>query len=270
VNLSTDQSYTIEVNELESSNKLPSLSASRIKVYQSCARKYFYQYVATERPKGDVHIAALFGTAMHEAIEKFYKHGIDMVQTFTDSFDEEVDSAFDKGVDIKMLNHNKTYLKLGKDILSSFPVDAFQPTHLEYRFSLPFPNKENPVATMNGIMDMVMVTDDGIVIVDHKTSKALPTSEELRYDPQFLIYAWACRELFGALPKKIIWNHLRDHSHMEIDLSDFDSRFSALLNDIDAILYASNYARKPLSTECTRACSFKYLCYPEKSDERDS
>lgn len=63
---------------------LPTISASRIKVYKTCARQYQYKYVIAreDRPEDHKNVAALLGTALHAAIEKKYKEGKSPTATF--------------------------------------------------------------------------------------------------------------------------------------------------------------------------------------------
>lgn len=84
-----------------------------------------------------------------------------------------------------------------------------KPLALEKEFRLPFEGTE-----VVGRIDKVEY-DDGYIITDFKTGKTEPTGWFLSHNLQLTTYAWACLELYGELPKKVIWHHLRNGKLIE-------------------------------------------------------
>ena len=50
------------------------LSASKLKTFNACNRKYYYEYVDKQPSKK--HPAACLGSAVHKTIERVYKEGV--------------------------------------------------------------------------------------------------------------------------------------------------------------------------------------------------
>ena len=53
------------------------------------------------------------------------------------------------------------------------------------------------------------------IIEGFKSGKSAPSEWFLRHNLQLTAYAWACIELYGELPKKVIWHHLRNGKLLE-------------------------------------------------------
>lgn len=240
---------------------IQTISASRIKTYRICARKYYYSYILdkNDRPEQDKNIGALLGTALHTAIERRYRNNEDPIMVFQRTMDETLTEWESKGHTILGEQWYTKSLKEGKKMLEAMNWDAFHPTELEFHFNFPFPTAENPIVMLNGYIDLI---DPLGYVVDHKSQRKLPTQDQLNHDSQLLIYAWAYKQLYGILPAKVYWNDLRTSKLIEVDvLTDFDTKLSQLTLDIIAMTNNLYFARKQLDSVCTRECSFYTLCY---------
>ena len=76
----------------------------------------------------------------------------------------------------------------------------------------------------NGYIDLVCRTSNGkLAIIDHKTSKELPTMQKVARHQQLLLYGWAVWRLTGEKPDYIGINHLRSNklvmAHFDLDLA---------------------------------------------------
>lgn len=91
-----------------------------------------------------------------------------------------------------------------------------EPMALEKEFNLPFMGTE-----IVGRIDKVEF-DDGYIITDFKSGQKEPTQWFLRHNLQLTAYAWACKELYGELPKKVVWHHLRNGKKLEAIRTDED------------------------------------------------
>lgn len=240
--------------------KLQTISASKIKTYRTCHKQYYYKYVMpkADRPEDAKNIGALLGTALHKAIEKRYR-GENPIQVFQNTMLTTLDEWEDKGLKVNGMEWFSKSLKEGKILLNAFDWERFDPVDLELEFMLPFPNRERPIAMVNGYIDMT--TTNGWV-VDHKSQRRVPNQDQLNHDSQFLLYAWAYRELYGNLPTALVWNDLRNHKLIYVDaMTDFDFKLGQLIVDIDAMLHEDRFPRRQMDSVCVRECSFYSLCY---------
>jgi len=239
-------------------DNLPVLSASRIKLFKRCGKQYAYRYVLNQAD--DKSIPALIGSAYHKAIESYYSDGKNVAATYQRFVNDSLNEWNDKGYSIKGEEWYKEMKNAGSDMVTLFKPDMFQPTALEYDFTLPFPNAENPICMIHGFIDLI---DSREWVVDHKTGKKKPTVLDLTSDPQFLLYAWAYHAVHQKLPKHIYWHHARTGELLDIPIQDqFQERLEMLQEDITAMIATQTYSRRPYDTQiCVRECSFFHECY---------
>jgi RecB family exonuclease len=85
---------------------------------------------------------------------------------------------------------------------------------VEKEFSLPFNNIE-----IVGKIDKTenVPTDSGYdyTVVDYKSGTKKPDPWFLDHNLQFTSYAWAGLEVYGKLPTKLVWHHLRTGELLE-------------------------------------------------------
>lgn len=243
---------------------LPTVSASKIKVYKTCARQYKYKYMIPykDRPADDKNVAALLGTALHKAIELRYKEGANPSQVFQNTMDDTISEWEKKKLKINAAGYYTTALNVGKKIIREFDWDLYNPLELELAFTLPFPDPQNPIVNVTGYIDMV---DFSGMVIDHKSASQAPVQDELDHDPQFVLYAWAYEQMYGVKPYKVIWNHLRTAKQYESNVQhNYDDKIAQLTEDMLAMLEAKRYGRRKMDKVCKTECSFYTLCYGDK------
>ena len=226
---------------------LQTVSASKIKVYRTCARQFQYKYkmARAERPEDHKNVAALLGTALHKAIELYYKEKKSPTATFQSVMTNTLDEWEEAKFKINALDYFPRAMKVGKDILKTFNWDQFNPMELEYEFTLPFPSVENPLVNMTGLIDLL---DMSGMIVDHKSATTAPNQDELDNDPQFIIYYWAMLQIEGIPPWKVVWNHLRTGKLIEANIGhNYEDKLEQLTVDIQGMLTNTVYPRRLLS-----------------------
>ena len=230
-------------------------SASRINTYKTCPRLYYFKYIEQlEEPK---HILTIMGSALHKSIENYYLKGIPAQSTFMKEFYGGVSYA-ENQLGVVGKDSPAQVAMLGRSIVDAIDW-GLKPIELEKSFELPFPNKENPVCILRGVIDMIL--EDGIII-DHKSSKVQPSKKKLSENYQFTLYAWAYRELYGKLPHKVYWHHLRTQQLIEADVTkDFEEKLTNIVNDVKIILEDTQYEKVERNGFCDHVCHFKDKCW---------
>lgn len=243
-------------------NNLPILSASKLKAFKKCPRQYYYKYINHTEQGDDKNMSALLGSALHKAIELYYKEGkTNYTYEFQQYMQHTIELWDEKGYTVSYEYNFMRDLKDGKAFLKKIDWDFFNPTELELRFSLPFP-KENPIVIINGVIDMIC---DGMVI-DHKSGKEKPNKQELAHDPQFILYHWAYEQLYGKPPEIVYWHHLRTGKLIESRIKDnYADKIQQLTVDIQAMLSTTVYHRKEQDSFCRKVCAFYEKCFGEKA-----
>lgn len=252
-------------------HNLPTLSVSRVKMYRTCARKYYLRYILPkdQRPEEQKNIYALKGTALHASIEAYYtlyNKDADEVKALNKALGVYQEtllttlSTWQEEAPVVGEEYAGAALKDGKEILRKLSYHTLVPDVMEYRFALPFPNAESPICWMEGIIDMI--TKDG-TIVDHKSNSKAPSEKDLKQDPQFLVYRWAYEQIYGSAPYRVVWHHLKTGEFFPVDLSDYDvllDRFTGDVQDLVSRVFTIPPARRLLDQEC-KQCMFFSTCY---------
>lgn len=256
---------------------LQTISASKLKIFKTCQRQYYYKYVLhpDKRPDAEYGLSALLGSSIHKAIECYYRNGDEPLLVFQEQFAGTYAQWIDEGRIVKGEEWFTKSLSDGKSMLRKFEWGKWKPKELEYRFTLPFPNKTVPLCNINGYIDFIDKCGNGIVI-DFKTSNKMPKSWELDNDPQFIIYAWAYLQIYGVMPDKVYWYHLRNQRLLESHVLDnYQLKLEQLTYDIHALLQSSasigiiHHQRRSIDEVCKKQCSFYRLCYGEDNTNGD-
>lgn len=158
------------------------------------------------------------GNALHLALELAHKREKwDLkfaVETFLTEFrriveEDEVFVTWPKmrkheAEGVEMLERYDYDIQSGK--IPATPFDT------EKEFKLPF---EDEIVVV-GKIDKVERTEEGrYIIIDYKSGGKEPDEWFLDHDLQLTTYAWACQSMYGELPEKLIWHHLRSGKLIE-------------------------------------------------------
>lgn len=163
-----------------------------------------------------------FGSALHLALEEEHREKtFDLagaIKIFLRDFRTRID---EKEIFIqwpklkKMEADGTTFLeKYAYDLgLGKFPA----PTVVEQEFSLPFEEIE-----IVGKIDAIEWDGETLVVIDYKSGSKKPDPWFLRHSLQFTAYAWAAREIYGKMPDKLYWHHLRTGERIETTRTEED------------------------------------------------
>lgn len=152
------------------------------------------------------------GSALHNALEKTHKNGpfdrYYAVNYFKEDFqriitDDEVFIGYP--LLVKLRNEGTDMLGLYYEQLKQGKIKD-NPLALEKEFTIPIAG-----TNLIGKIDKIEIDDsDGeYIVTDFKSGKTKPQEFDLRHNLQLTAYYWACFELYGKYPKKLIWHHLR-------------------------------------------------------------
>lgn len=228
------------------------VSASQIKTWMLCKQLYYLTYV--EGIKQYVDPYTITGSALHKAIQSYYKDDENVFFSYYRYFTELIKDAIDKKL---LKNVHKVHLaqKRGVSHLTKLKLTRFTPSETELEFLLPFGDTK-----MKGFIDLI----DGKNIIDHKSSSRLPTATQRAEDPQFIIYAWAYNEIFGHMPEHVYWHHLEDGELYECDVL---TNFEAKMKKIEQVVQemgqwtSGDYPKKTRDGFCEKVCDHFQRCY---------
>lgn len=232
------------------------LSATKIKTFSTCNRQYYYKYF--DRLPTGVSGRALLGRCVHKAIELGFQ-GQDPMSVYNQYWIEGVPTVTSND------NMGKLYNE-GLKMVDLYDFNQIPPLEMELGFELPFPNREEPVVLIQGFFDQILRGD---VLVDLKTGLRRPKPSVLKYSTQFVLYAWAYRELYGKLPK-IYWHHLRTGDKILADIGEeqIASLFPIIMGLKAQLTYADQIEQYPRNVDdmVCGMCSFRGPCLGEEEE----
>jgi len=172
--------------------KILRISYSALDTFKQCPLKYKYQVV--DKIKTLKTKEAVFGSVLHKALEWFHKQtpvsptSDELLNKFKEIWPKN-ESVFSEDEDmiyfseaIKILkNYYENYLKI---------KDNFSVLGTETRFEVMLENPQNKKekCLLTGIIDRVDKTKEGIEVVDYKTTKKLPSQEDIHNSMQMSLY----------------------------------------------------------------------------------
>ena len=145
---------------------IPHLSASQLKTYSLCPRKWYFEKHCPEVPAPEPSLAMLLGSEVHKAIELYLQ----------DPNQHPLETAGRAGeIAIPGMEHLPLFSELGIELEVNLSTGPGLPN-------------------FKGFIDLLVYGDNGepVQIIDHKTCsswKYTKTGPELRSDLQMLIYA---------------------------------------------------------------------------------
>lgn len=157
------------------------------------------------------------GVAAHTALEKGHSEVPFNFKLVVDTFKEEFQRIIeDENVAIgwpalkKMESESITMLEKYNDRIENGTISQ-TPLALEAEFKLPFLTTQ-----VVGKIDKIEYEEGlGYIVTDYKTGATKPDSWFLSHDLQLTTYAWACQEIYGELPAKLIWHALAKDEMLE-------------------------------------------------------
>jgi CRISPR/Cas system-associated exonuclease Cas4 (RecB family) len=240
------------------------LSASRVKTYMSCPRKYYYNYIEKLPRKEWPHFK--LGHLAHGTLERFhsyFKHdnlrsSFDLRELLKQSLKKEFDAMRARGdiVSRDILLEAKSLLKDYLDFIMKNGLEGNSIIGLETEFEVGLRDKE---ISVGGFIDRYDIDKNGIYhIKDYKTNK------NLKYmDPfQLSIYGIYLNEKYGIEEFKGSYIMLRHKSKLltyDFNLSDIEKAKKKLIKQADLIMTDERWKACP--TQLCNWCDFQEQCY---------
>ena len=192
--------------EKNKSKKTKWLSPTAVNAYQRCPRNYYYRYIKRLKQKPSIHL--IRGIAVHNAIEKFYKHKLHRCA--------DMDYGDLRGVVLDLFkdewrNRKESLEQLGlkQDEIEFFYSDSqkmilnFLHWSLKNReFEKPAPLIEKTLFSKEhglfGRIDAIYQEANSPLVVDYKTSRSAKLTDD--YKRQLAIYALLHKTHFHKNP----------------------------------------------------------------------
>lgn len=189
---------------------IPKVSYSAKNQYDNCPRQYRYDRVEKVRPDFPTHISAIVGRAIHETASLMYKAEnftlAFLMETWPVQFNRHLEKA---GYRFKSEKTRTKYLNTGAEILTKFYNSAkergllIRPVKTEWRGEVIVTAKSGRQYRVAFVIDLIIQTPEGLVILDFKSGSHRLTQIELDKDDQLTIYSMGMRIVLKLLEAKV-------------------------------------------------------------------
>ncbi|MEW6040543.1 MAG: diguanylate cyclase [Elusimicrobiota bacterium] len=216
-----------------------SLSCSALKCYEICPRKFKFEYIdrlGSSFRKDKPYLS--FARSVHSALAEILRKKRSIVDKY--SIELALLSAWDK-TGYRDFNEESTYFRRAVEIIEKFvstELDASVPLYVEDYFRI-----KAGEFTVTGRIDRIDSSgSDGLVVIDYKTGRYLPTAEEVSHDMQMRIYALAVYEKYKKFPASVVVHFLEHGRRLEFKPSKEDLEliteeikqlFSKIISDME-------------------------------------
>jgi RecB family exonuclease len=188
----------------------------------ACPYAAFLRYEAALRGPTTIYLA--LGSAIHFALEVAHKEdNFDLaywIKLFKVEYNRIIseEEVFVSYPQLKKLeSEGMTMLEVYHAQTESGQITK-HPLDVEKEFRIPIAG-----TFLVGRIDKIEQDADGeYSVLDYKTGKGKPDGWFLRHNVQLTAYYWACFELYGRYPKKLIWHHLRTGELLETERTQAD------------------------------------------------
>lgn len=258
-------------------------SPSSINLYKSCPRKYYYIYVKGFQLLPSIHLVR--GNIAHSVLEHFYN--IDTKDITKENFRQKLQAEM-PGLLVKYWTGAKKELE-ELDLAQSQIQFFFEETLMmlfnwlnhfcdrvekhkgdfQTAFKALTPVREKQYTSeahaVRGFIDAIELAEEGVRIVDYKTSKEPVITPEYRL--QLAIYALMYQETHGHAPKEVGIFFLKDRPqfiNVDQDLIEMAKREIVLVHKGTETDNIVDYA-KAHDTKWCKWCEFAELCWGIKN-----
>jgi RecB family exonuclease len=242
---------------MEKTAELIKLSASSVKSYDQCPRKYFYNYIQKAPKKQWAHFD--LGNLCHKALELFHLEYMNFGLKKSKTLGKMMGKAFKEArkefpnMNDEMLVDAKSMLMEYLDAVKASGMPLVKGVETSFSFNI------TDTVLIRGFLDRVDVTKDGIIkIIDYKTTK----NEKYLDDFQLLVYGlWLQKEYPGVDKFKGAYVLLRHGSKLkeyDFNMHDVEKVKKKLIEYADNIRNEDSWT--PIPTRLCNWCDFKDIC----------
>lgn len=244
----------------------PRLSASQLRLFAECPRRYAFRYVERMTP-AFVPSAMLFGKAIHVALAAFHEAlsagEVLSLDALTARLFDALRAPQEAPVQFGPTESVPQLLALGEAMLRPYTSDPPIPllSHVELPFEIPYRVDEAREVTLTGRIDFVVGPGR---LGEWKTAKTRPRPARETHGLQLAIYGLAARALYGTLPRIEVITLLNlpageiTRETVEVD-DELVGRFTRTVHALLRALERSDFPRKP-SPRCSN-CEYEGPCW---------
>lgn len=248
-------------------------SHSRLKTFENCPRKFAFQYVEKPDIERRDSVEAFMGTAVHNTLENLYKSVMmERVPKWEETRDFYEDFwAKNWRDDILIVRKEFSaddYRNVGRRCLQDyfvahFPFAEGRVLALEERILVDLDG--TGAYKLQGYIDRLQQQEDGTIeIHDYKTSRRLPSQEEINRERQLALYQIGIEERWpDTKAVTLIWHYMRSNRRLvskrtSDSLEELKRETIELIDTVNQTIERADFP--PHETMLCDWCEFYSIC----------
>ncbi|KXA90021.1 hypothetical protein AKJ57_04560 [candidate division MSBL1 archaeon SCGC-AAA259A05] len=231
---------------------MPTYSNSRLNQFEDCPRAYKFKYIQRVKVKKVKNVYAFLGNQGHRTLETLHndlKNGKrnsldDLLKVFSDLWD----GNWTGDIQVPEEYSPKHFRRVGKRCITNYyeshePFDRDRTVDTELRL-YPRVSAESCKYKFRGYVDRLALTPEGrYEIHDYKTSKNLPTRNQLGKERQLALYQLGVQQEYpDADDVELVWHYVRFGK--DIRVSYFDKDIDRIQKDLVDVVRRIERARE--------------------------
>lgn len=247
------------VNDTTESKELERYSFSKLSSFYTCKLGYQLSYI--EHLKGQSNSFALYGTFVHELMEKYAKGEIDLYDlpdVYEEKFEKEVNIPFPDSpfCDLKSL-----YYKQGLNFLQKFlGYENYEILGIEKEFTIQIDDW-----LFNGFIDLILrdKKTNELIILDYKSKAKFKNKlEKQKYARQLYLYSIYIKQEFGQFPDRLVFLMFRKQNieNIAFDSLEFHEALTWARYAVSAIRKEKEYLPTYDEFFCNNLCNHRQYC----------
>lgn len=237
------------------------LSYRRIDDYLTCPLKYKYVHII--RVPIMQHHAVVYGSALHEAVQKYYRRRLSGEKMGED----ELLSVFHNcwtSEGFLSREHEEQRLEEGRKALHRFyqmvQKEKHLPTYVEKEFRFPLENNQ-----IMGRWDRIDIHNGEVCIIDFKSSNVREkksADKRTKKSLQLALYALAYQKIFGKIPERVELHFLESGLRGVATLTEENlCQTVEKIKEASAGIRVRSYEAKPSYQACRLlTCAYQQVC----------
>ncbi len=237
------------------------LSYRRIDDYLTCPLKYKYVHII--RVPIMQHHAVVYGSALHEAVQKYYRRRLSGEKMGED----ELLSVFHNcwtSEGFLSREHEEQRLEEGRKALHRFyqmvQKEKHLPTYVEKEFRFPLENNQ-----IIGRWDRIDIHNGEVCIIDFKSSNVREkksADKRTKKSLQLALYALAYQKIFGKIPERVELHFLESGLRGVATLTEENlCQTVEKIKEASAGIRVRSYEAKPSYQACRLlTCAYQQVC----------
>ncbi|MBS3815574.1 MAG: PD-(D/E)XK nuclease family protein [Hadesarchaea archaeon] len=254
-------------------------SISRLSKFEECPKAYEFKYELGVEAERVQNIYGFMGSRVHETLELLHEDLRDgkknSLEELIDYYNKRWSEKWEDEIQVPNDYTPQNFKKTGRECIENYyekhePLDQDETIDTELWLN-PKIEVDGVEHKFMGVIDRLAITPDGKYVVhDYKTTKNLPTQEEINSDRQLGLYQLGVQQEYpDAEEVELVWHFVRFGKDVRVkrskrELEELKEKLASVIREIESSRARDEFPTMRGKGANCNWCDYKHLC-PEWS-----